>query len=78
MAKPVVDGIERELGQARLVRLNVGSKKGGEIAGRYAVRRVPTLYVIDGQGEPVLWQVGRIDKKSVLDAVAHSLNLLKF
>ena len=70
MAKPVVDGLERELGQVRLVRLNAMSREGREIAGRYAVRGVPTLIVFDGKGEPALKQTGRIERDSVLNIVA--------
>ncbi|MBC7238036.1 MAG: thioredoxin family protein [Chloroflexi bacterium] len=69
LAKPVVDGIERELGDTRLVRINAMSRAGGIIAMGYGVRGVPTLIVFDGEGKIVLTQVGRLSKEPVLQAV---------
>ena len=71
MAKPVVDRIERELipQQVPVLRVNAMSKMGREIAGRYGVRGVPTLVVFDGTGEPMLQQVGRLDRAAVLSAI---------
>jgi len=71
MAKPVVDGLERELrGRAAVYRLNVSSAETVEVAGYYGLRGLPTLLVLDGQGELVLRQVGRLQKDAVLSAVA--------
>jgi thiol-disulfide isomerase/thioredoxin len=59
MAKPIVDGLERELeGQARVVRLNVLSKMGQNTARRYGVMSMPTFLIFDGQGELIGRQVG--------------------
>lgn len=61
MAKPTVDGLERDLdGKAAVLRLDVRSPVGREAAARYGVRAVPTLIVVDGQGQVVLTQVGRL------------------
>jgi len=66
-----VDGIERELaGRARVVRLNVLSAEGRELAVRWGVRGVPTLIVFDGKGETILRQVGRLQKDAVLQVLA--------
>jgi len=70
VAKPVVDGLERDLaGQARVVRLNVTTGVGRELAGQWGVRGLPTLFVFDQHGEPILRQVGRIDRQGVLNAL---------
>jgi thioredoxin-related protein len=59
LAKPVVDGIERDLeGKAEVLRLGVMSGVGRELAVRYSVRRVPTLVLLDGNGDVVLTQAG--------------------
>ena len=59
MAKPIVDGLERELeGQARVVRLSALNALGQEVAQRYDVRGVPTFLIFDGQGELIGRQVG--------------------
>lgn len=71
MAKPVVDGLERELrGRAAVYRLNVSSAETVEVAGYYGLHGLPTLLVLDGQGELVLRQVGRLQKDAVLSVVA--------
>ena len=66
MAKPIVDGLERELeGQAQVVRLSVFSKMGQEIARRHGVRGVPTFLVFDGQGNLLGRQVGFPDRVKI-------------
>jgi thioredoxin-like negative regulator of GroEL len=59
VAKPIVDGLERDLaGQAKVVRLDLMSSVGQQAAGQFGIRGVPTLVVVDGQGQVVLTQVG--------------------
>jgi thioredoxin-related protein len=59
LAKPVVDGIERELGdEMRVLRVSVMDDVGGQLAARYGVRSVPTFVLLDGDGEIMLRQVG--------------------
>lgn len=66
-----MDGISRALaGQAPVLRLDVGSRVGATLAGRYQVRGVPTLLVLDSAGEVVLRQVGRLDRAAVLERVS--------
>ena len=61
MAKPVVDRLERELdGKAEVIRLDMMSGVGRQAATVFGVRAVPTLVVIDGQGQVSLTQVGLI------------------
>ncbi len=68
MAKPAVDGLQRDLAERdiELLRLGVTSRVGNQIARQYSVRGVPTLLVFDPAGEPVLRQVGRVDAEGVL------------
>ena len=66
-----MDGIERELaGRARVVRLNVLSAEGRELATYWGIRGVPTLILLDGQGEIVLRQAGGLQKDAVLKVLA--------
>ena len=70
LAKPVVDGLERDLqGQAQVLRLGVMDDVGGTLALRYGVRGVPTLVVLNGAGEVVLKQTGMLDRAAVTAAV---------
>jgi thioredoxin-like negative regulator of GroEL len=41
------------------------SKVGGQAAGQFGVRAVPTLIVVDGKGQVVLIQAGRIKADEV-------------
>ena len=71
LAKPVVDGLERDLqGQAQVLRVGVMDDVGGTLALRYGVRGVPTLVVLNGAGEVVLKQTGMLDRAEVMAAVA--------
>lgn len=70
MAKPVVDGLKREMeGQAQVLRLNVMDGVGGQLAARYNVRGVPTFVLLDGDGQLVLVQVGMPNRAEILTAV---------
>ncbi len=41
-----------------MVRLDMLSRVGRQAASRYGVRGMPTLMVVDGQGQPVYGQYG--------------------
>jgi hypothetical protein len=70
LAKPVVDGIERELeGKAQVVRLSVMDNVGGQLALRYGARGVPTLVVLDRAGEVVYVKTGSPNRGEILAAV---------
>jgi thioredoxin-related protein len=69
LAKPVVDGIERALeGEVEVLRLGVMNAVGRELAIRYGVRSVPTLVLIDGNGDVVLKQAGLPRRGDILAA----------
>jgi len=71
MAKPVVDRLEQELnGEAELIRINLMSEMGLELARRYGVRASPTLLVFDGAGNVVYRQAGIPRVDAVLQAVS--------
>ncbi|MBN1937573.1 MAG: thioredoxin family protein [Anaerolineae bacterium] len=70
MAKPVVDGIEKDLqDRAKVIRLDIGNEIGQLAAQRYGVRSVPTLFVLDGQGQVNDYVVGIPNRKAVVDMV---------
>ena len=51
VAKPIVNGIEKDLeGRAKVVRLNFLSKLGREVARAYGVTAIPAMIVFDGGG----------------------------
>ena len=65
-----MNGIEKKLaGQVPVVHIDVMSRTGGQIAGRFGVRGVPTLLVVNGEGKLVLSQVGRVRQDPVLSAL---------
>lgn len=71
MAKPIVDGLERELeGQAQVVRLSILSGPGREMARRYSIRGMPTFLIFDGQGNLIERQVGLPDRGKIKSLVA--------
>jgi len=53
-----VDGLESDLGRARVVRLNILDSVGMQAARRFGVQAVPAFFVVDGQGGVVAAQVG--------------------
>ncbi|MDY7076232.1 MAG: thioredoxin family protein [Chloroflexota bacterium] len=66
MAKPIVDGLERELeGQAQVVRLSVLSEMGRTVAQRHDIRAVPTFLIFDDQGRLIERQVGLPDRSKI-------------
>jgi thioredoxin-like negative regulator of GroEL len=70
VAKPVVDGLERELGdRAQVLRLSVTDDVSAQLAAHFGVRAVPTLLLFDGTGEPVLTQVGIPKRDEIVEAV---------
>ncbi|MBN1994626.1 MAG: hypothetical protein JW953_18145 [Anaerolineae bacterium] len=70
MAKPIVDGLEKKLaGQAAVVRLDVMSQAGRQAAARYGVRGLPTLVVVDGNGQAVYSQVGLVRPGQVVEQI---------
>jgi thioredoxin-like negative regulator of GroEL len=74
VAKPIVDGLERDLaGRAKVVRLDLLSSVGQQAAGHFGVRGLPTLLVVDGEGQVILTQVGLLrpgEVRSQIDLLA--------
>lgn len=65
-----MDGIERSLyNRAEVLRLNVTDGVGRELAIRYGVTGVPTLILLDADGDVVLRQTGRLKQEDVVEAV---------
>jgi thioredoxin-related protein len=65
-----VDGIERDLeGDAQVLRLSVTNRVGRTLAMRYGVRGVPTLVLLDGNGNVMLKQAGSPRRKEIIKAV---------
>jgi thiol-disulfide isomerase/thioredoxin len=71
VAKPIVDGIEKDLkGKAEVVRLNLLSKVGREAASRYGIRGVPTILILDPDGEVIYRHTGRPNRHEVVAQIA--------
>jgi thioredoxin-related protein len=56
-------------GEAQVLRLSVTNNVGGQLATRYDVRAVPTLVLLDGNGNVVLRQAGSPRREEILTAV---------
>jgi hypothetical protein len=71
VARPIVDGIERDLGAAaRVIRLNRHTPVGNAITARLGLRLVPSFVVFDGQGEERWRQDGwGINRQAVVTAL---------
>jgi thiol-disulfide isomerase/thioredoxin len=58
-AKPVVDGLEREFeGDAYVVRVELSSDPGRQLARRYRIDTVPSFVAFDGDGDIVFRRNG--------------------
>lgn len=65
-----MNGIEKDLrGRASVVRLNLLSKLGRDVAVSYGIGAVPSILVFDGAGEVSYRQEGIPDRKRVVEAV---------
>jgi thioredoxin-related protein len=68
--KPVVDGLEQELGdQLQFVRLNIQDKVGMELAPVYGFQYTPTFIFFDGQGNELWRTVGELNPQKVRDSL---------
>jgi hypothetical protein len=71
MAKPIVNGIEKDLqGQAKVVRLNLLTKLGRELSRAYGVTAVPAMIVFDGAGQVHYSHQGLPDRRRVVQQVS--------
>jgi len=65
-----VDGIEKDLkGKAEVVRLNMLSKVGRELASRYGVPAIPTILILDADSKVIYRHTGMPDRREVVGAV---------
>jgi len=68
--KPIVDGLERELGDRILIiRINIQESIGRELAPVYAIEFAPTFIFIDAQGNELWRQIGGLDTQQVRDSL---------
>jgi thioredoxin-related protein len=66
-----VNGIEKDLaGKSEVIRLNLLTSVGKELASRFAVTAVPTIVVLDANGEVVYRQAGIPNRKKVVAAAS--------
>jgi len=71
MAKPIVDGLEKDLeGHASVARVSILSSAGRELAGRYGVRSMPTFLIFDGAGNLIGREAGFPDRARIESLVA--------
>lgn len=68
--KPVVDGLEQELGdQIHFIRLNIQEETGKELAPAYGFEYTPTFIYFDAQGNELWRTVGEFDPQRVRDSL---------
>ena len=69
VAKPIVDGIEKDLkGSVQLIRFNTGNAEGKKVASDYGVRGLPAMLILDGNGEVVERHSGVPGRKKMVAA----------
>jgi thioredoxin-related protein len=70
MIKPVVDGLEQELGdEIYIIRLNIQEEVGRELAPVYGFEFTPTFIYFDENGNELWRQVGEFDPQKVRDSL---------
>ncbi len=63
----MVDGLTKELqGRAQVIKIDVWSKVGRQLIGKYRVRAMPTFVVLDGAGNVQQQYAGIPDKEELL------------
>lgn len=70
MIKPVVDELERELGdKIYIIRLNIQEDVGRELAPVYGFEFTPTFIYFDEEGNELWRTVGEFDPQRVRDSL---------
>ena len=70
MAKPIVNGIEQDLqDRAKVIRLNILSRLGKEVASLHGVEVVPTTIILDANGKLIYQHAGLPNRKAVVDRI---------
>jgi thioredoxin-related protein len=68
--KPVVDGLEQELGnRIHFIRLNIQEKVGMELAPVFGFQYTPTFIFFDSKGNEVWRTVGELNPQKVRDSL---------
>jgi len=68
--KPVVDGLEEELGdQIVFIRLNIQESVGRELAPVYGFEFTPTFIYFDAEGNELWRSIGEFDPQRVRDSL---------
>ncbi|MHB0924298.1 MAG: thioredoxin family protein [Bellilinea sp.] len=68
--KPVVDGLEQEMGERLIVlRVDIHTQAGQEIASQYRFEYTPTFILFDEQGNEQWREVGGLDVDRVRQTV---------
>jgi thioredoxin-related protein len=68
LAKPIVDGIERDYGdQLKVLRVDIQTETGQEIAYQLKSMATPTFIFFDGSGKELWRTIGRIDPQRIRD-----------
>ena len=68
--KPVVDGLEQELGgRLAIIRVDIQSAAGRELAPEFDFRYTPTFIFFDAQGVELWREVGSLDPQRVRDSL---------
>jgi thioredoxin-related protein len=71
--KPVVDGLEAELGDnLHIIRINVQDQIGRELGPVYQFEYTPTFIYFDAKGNELWRTIGEIDPQRVRDYVKQS------
>lgn len=71
MAKPIVNGIEKDLdGKSEVIRIDMLSSIGNELATGYGVTVVPTTLVLNGRGDVIYRHSGLPDRNQVVAAAS--------
>lgn len=64
-----MDGIEADLrGSVEVIRLDILSEFGRQIAGQYRVSAVPALVIVDGQGRVAQQSAGIPNREAITGA----------
>ena len=69
-AKPIVNGIAKDLkGKAEVLRFDMLTKAGREVANRFDVKSAPTVVVLDASNDVVFRHSGLPSRKTVVSKV---------
>jgi thioredoxin-related protein len=71
VAKPIVDGIEREhTGSIKVIRLNVQESHSRPFMARYDFQFTPTFILLDADGNEIWRLIGSIDPQKVRQSLS--------